>query len=242
MNTPEDALVAAEPRPAARARATEKKNYAERLSRHLSTVVANGLRPYFDTILPAADGSSQESRARTGKGFKKLDVNYSTPELGLGLGVSIKTLNFVDASTSRYTKNYSRIDNELRAEATDYHVRQPYAVLIGVLFLPADSAHDGDAARADSTSSFGAAVKYFRARARRNLPTEDPELFEAFFVALYDPIDYANNPCRLFEVGEPPPRARPPRPDETYSFAETIAKIVAIYDARNQPPFEWAVD
>ena len=64
-------------------------------------VVAAGLRPEFPGVLPAADGTRIESRARTGKGFKKLDVNYSTPELGLALGVSIKTINYRDGTTKR---------------------------------------------------------------------------------------------------------------------------------------------
>ena len=61
----------------------------------------------FKGILPNPDGSGQESKARTGKGLKKLDVNYSTVELGLGLGVSIKTIHFRDPKTCRYTKNYT---------------------------------------------------------------------------------------------------------------------------------------
>ena len=131
-----EALDAAEPRPEHTFSATDKKNYAERLSRALATCLANALRPHLPGITPNPTGERQEAPARTSKGFKKLDVNYSTPELGLGLGVSIKTLNFPDAGSGRFTKNYSRIDNELRAEATDYHQRQPYSVLVGVLFLP----------------------------------------------------------------------------------------------------------
>ncbi|MCB9730770.1 MAG: hypothetical protein H6746_20025 [Deltaproteobacteria bacterium] len=242
MQSPEDALRAAEPRPHVGGSRSDKKNYAERLSRHLSTVFANALRPHFDGVLPHADGTSQESRARTAKGFKKLDVNYSTPELGLGLGVSIKTLNFVDGSSARYTKNFSRIDNELRAEATDYHVRQPYSVLVAVLFLPRDSAREVEPRRSGGPSSFGAAVKYFRPRSIRRFPTDDPELFEGFFIGLYDPLALEAAPTRFFDVREPPPRARPPRSDESYSFAETVARIVATYDERNQPPFEWAAD
>jgi hypothetical protein len=121
----ETALDQAEPRPdladtSERGRAS-KKNYAERLSRAIATLVANGLRPKFAGITPGPHGEGQESRARTAKGVKKLDVNYSTAELGLGLGVSIKTINFKDPRTGRYTKNYTRADNELRAEAQDYH-------------------------------------------------------------------------------------------------------------------------
>jgi hypothetical protein len=96
-----------------------KKNFAEALSRALALRIANALRPRFQGILPDAQERGQESRARSAKGFKKLDVNYSTLELGLALGVSIKTINFKDPRTNRYTKNYTRVDAELRAEASD---------------------------------------------------------------------------------------------------------------------------
>jgi hypothetical protein len=119
--------------------ATDKKNYAEAFSRALAQRFADALRGSFEGILPDVKGVGQESRARTGKGLKKLDVNYSTVELGLGLGVSIKTINFRDLKTGRYTKNYTRVDNELRAEAADYHERQPYSVLCAVFFLPSDA-------------------------------------------------------------------------------------------------------
>ena len=93
----------------------QKHGYAVALSRALALRFANGLRQQFPGILPTPTGAGQESNARTAKGVKKLDVNYSTIELGLGLGVSIKTINFRDAGTKRYTKNYTRADGELRA-------------------------------------------------------------------------------------------------------------------------------
>jgi len=81
----------------------KKKNYAESLSRLLTTNIANGLRDTFRGILPDAKGQKQESKARTSKGYKKLDINYSTTQLGLGLGVSVKTVNFRDPESDRYT-------------------------------------------------------------------------------------------------------------------------------------------
>jgi hypothetical protein len=133
--------------------ATDKKNYAEAFSRALAQRFADALRGSFDGILPDVKGVGQESRARTGKGLKKLDVNYSTVELGLGLGVSIKTINFRDLKTGRYTKNYTRVDNELRAEAADYHERQPYSVLCAVVFLPSDACEDGSKGAIEFRSS-----------------------------------------------------------------------------------------
>src|SRR5262249_54984055 len=111
------ALDAAGERPPITARASAKKNYAERFSRAVAQCVANRLRDAFPGTKPDEEGRGQESLARTAKGFKKLDVNYSTPELGLALGVSVKSINYRDWSEARqregrYTKNYSRNDNE----------------------------------------------------------------------------------------------------------------------------------
>lgn len=212
-----------------------KKNYAERLSRELAKLFARTLRPTFTGILPDDSGIGQESKARSAKGFKKLDVNYSTPELGLGLGVSIKTINFADKATARYTKNYTRADAELRAEASDYHDRQPYAVMIAAVFLPIDSCDDG---RGNSPSSFGQAVKVFRFRAKREKPTDPSMLFERVFIALYDTDDSRFGEVGFFDVEDVPPKHG--RPKKLLSWSEMIEAIVKTYDARNMPTFTWA--
>lgn len=221
------------PRPGPEAPQGEKKNYAESFSRHMATCIASGLRERFPGITPGEDGGGQEKRAPTAKGFKKLDVNWSTTELGLALGVSIKSINFPDGATKRFTKNYSRNDNELRAEATDYHRRQPYAVMVGVLFLPFTAADDGSEKQ---PSSFGAAVKYFRSRAGRRTPHDDVELFERFFIALYADDGRA---C-FFDVETAPPKSRRPTDAECLDFDGFLAEVRRTYDARNDPPFEWA--
>lgn len=84
-----------------------KKNFAQRLSTALAQKIADAYRPRFRTILPDAEGRRHESRTMGAGGLKKLDVNYSTPEIGLGLGVSVKTINFMDAKTRRFTKTSS---------------------------------------------------------------------------------------------------------------------------------------
>ena len=75
------AFQAAEPRPAASAGRDAKKNYAQRLSDQLADVFADALRSRFPGITPK-EGQEREKKARTAKGYKKLDVNYSTIELG----------------------------------------------------------------------------------------------------------------------------------------------------------------
>jgi hypothetical protein len=217
--------------------ASDKKNYAERLSRALSARVANQLRRDFPAILPDADGKGQESRARSSKGYKKLDVNYSTPELGLGLGVSIKTINFADGKTKRYTKNYTRADGELRAEASDYHERQPYAVMAALIFLPADSCDDGDP-KGRAPSSFGQAVTIFRFRAGRQKPLDPSLLFERVFIGLYEIEESRFGDIEFFDVMDAPPKRG--RPAKTLTFDQVVDQIVQTYDERNNPQFQWA--
>lgn len=234
-----DCLEYAEPRPAPSA-TKGKGPYGTRLSKALAVLVANGLRKDFKGILPLPDASRSESRARTAKGFKKLDVNYSTPELGLALGVSVKTINYRDPETKRYTKNYSRVDNELRAEAMDYHQRQPFSVLVGLLFLPIDAAEDAGTGKGEDVglSSFAAAVKYFRARSPRESPRDDLDLFEDFYIGLYGLEGKERGELVFFDVLNAPPRARRPSSQEALSYAEVLDRIRAVYDSRNNPPFE----
>ena len=158
-----DALDYAEPRPPADGDAGDKRTYGTRLSNALALLVADKLRADFPGILPTQDGKGTESRARVARGYKKLDVNYSTLQTGLGLGVSIKTINYRDPTTQRYTKNYSRNDNELRAEASDYHRRQPFSVLAALLFVPADAAEDAGKAKAWRGRRRGLVVRRMRA-------------------------------------------------------------------------------
>jgi hypothetical protein len=200
--------------------------------------------------LPTESGGGHESQARSRRSLKKLDVNYSTVEMGLGLGVSIKTINFRDYSQGkqklgRFTKNYSRNDNELRAEATDYHLRQPYAVLVAVVFLPIESCDGGGkgAGPEKNPSSFAEAVNYFRLRANRASPTDDFELFEKVFVGLYHHQGAERGQAVFYDVVKhKPPRSRRPRPDEGVDFATMIDQIRAAYDDRNNPPPVYADD
>lgn len=141
-----------------------KRDFAQKLSTCLAQKVADALRPKFRGILPDEHGSNHESRSGSASGLKKLDVNYSNPQIGLGLGVSIKTVNFKDELTGRYTKNIKRLDGELRAEAQDYHVRQPFSVLAGMVFLPEEAAYDSG-----SKSSLRHAWEVFEAPERTQI-------------------------------------------------------------------------
>lgn len=210
-----------------------KKNYAELLSRALAQRYADALRPDFPGILPDEHGRGHESLVRASKKPKRLDVNYSNPMIGLGLGLSVKTLNFRDPKTQRYTKNFTRIDNEWRAEASDYHERQPYAVMVGVLFLPRDAADD---ARKEH-SSFAGAVNVFRHRAGRRSPADRIELFERIFIGLYETEHTNHGDVVFFDVMDSPPKAG--MPTRLRTFEQVVMEVREEYDRRNSVGIKW---
>lgn len=210
-----------------------KKNYAQRLSNHLAQTLADALRPYFPTVTPAADGTGQEAAVGVARGQKRLDVKVTDQTLGLLLSVSIKTYSFQDYSPSRkrlgrWTKNIVRNDHELRGEAMVLHQRQPYSVLIGVMFEPLAITEDGNPASTSDVgkSSFAHHVTTLSKRAGRgkrpvhgitgdawvDVGAEDPryDLFERVFIGLYQPEGEDRGAVRFFDVEQAPPRNGPP--------------------------------
>ena len=243
-----EALEQSEPRPAQDG--DGKKNYAERLSNKLAVLVANKLRDsgQFAGILPTADGKGRESTSTGGahKKAKKTDVKYATSDAGLELLVSIKTLNFMDqhkktsggqttVSFSRYTRNMVRNDHELRAEAMDHHERHPFAVLVALFFLPISACDDGE----NDKSSFAHAVMTFRPRAGRVKPSDPPQLFEGFFIGLYDADGEHKGRVQFFNVDDAPPRRGRPSA-KLYTLDEVVATIAKTYGIRNRRYMEWA--
>jgi hypothetical protein len=114
--------------------------------------------------------------------------------------------------------------------------------------LPYDACDDaGVGPRQErGVSSFGAAVRYFRNRAPRGAVDDAVDLFERFFVGLYEHEGLSRGDAVFYDISDlssvPPPRNRRPRPDEVVDLTEALNRIVATYDARNDPPFHWATD
>jgi hypothetical protein len=168
-----------------------KKNFSEEFSRSLAQYLSDLLRPEFDSIQPNARGSGHESRMSGARGLKKTDVRYSTPEIGMGFVISIKTTHFRDRKTKDgktslgdFNHNETRFDSELRAEAAEIHERSPFGVLIGLFVLPEASAN---LYMKNQPSSFAKWVRRFRPRAGRRRAEDRNELFERIFIGLYDP-------------------------------------------------------
>jgi len=206
----------------------QKKNFAQRFSNSLAQKVANALRAKFTGILPDEDGHGHESRSRAAGGAKKLDVNYSTKDMGLGLAVSVKTINFMDEKTKRYTKNIKRADGELRAEAQDCHTRQPYAVLVGIILLPLDAATDGVGAG----SSLHHAWDVFSRRGGRRSTEGDQSRFEKVFIGLYESAGERAGTVAFFDVADEPPERG--APTKTTGFSSIIRQAEKAFTERNR--------
>ncbi len=257
------ALDAADPKPDARGEREDKKNYAQRLSNELAQLVADALRTDFPNITPTASGTGQEASVGVDRGSKRLDVKATDTTLGLILNVSIKTYSFQDYSPSkdrlgRWTKNIVRNDHELRGEAMVLHQRQPYSVLVAIVFEPYEICDDGDPSRASDTakSSFAHHVSVLSKRSGRGRRTvygampgsfvdygaQDPraDLFERVFIGLYEQQGEDRGAARFFDVETPPPRNGRPADDTTISFDELMEAIKSEVDRRNRFAPTWA--
>ena len=232
----------------------DKKNYGQRLSTALAFLFANQLRQTqvfpAKAILPDKDGTGLETAFKTGKAKmpKRTDVTYSTAQSGLELLISIKTLNFKDKHTdqktktvtySRFTRNVVRNDHELRAEAMDQHDRHPYAVIIGAYFCPIEACDDAGE-RGDDRSSFAHAVIHFRFRSGRKDPHGPTELFERFFIGLYEHQGAKKGEVCFFDVAAPPPKKGRPKKDQLLSLEDVIQEVTREYGLRNRHFIEWA--
>lgn len=212
----------------------DKRTYATRFADKMAICVANALRERFPGVLPDEGGKGVESPAQSVRGPKKLDVNYSTPQLGLGFGVSLKAVHFREKEKRGYIHNMKRNDEELRSEASGYHQRQPYAVMVAVVFVPDDSCDD---ATARHSSSFGAWVKYLRPLAQRQTAHDDIDRYERIFIGLYR-RDGSN--MEFFDVALAPPKRG--RPKNVLSYHEFLDEIEKTFLRRNVAEFEWADD
>ena len=160
-------------------------------------------------------------------------MNYSTQEAGLGLAISLKSVHFGERNegAASFTHNMKRNDEELRVEATGHHLRQPYAVLVAVLFLPFESCDD-----LTPNSSFASWVQYLWPLKGRIEPEDPPDRFELVSVALY-----ARDASELgfYLLGGDVKCPRRGRPNRLLTFQQFLQIIKSTYDRRNGKDFSF---
>ena len=223
-----EVLEAAKPRPSRSDPVGTKNQSAVRFAEHMANRIAADLFDRLEDIT-----ASTKRMAGSVRGKKQLDINFSTPRLGLALGISLKSVHLRDVKgAERYTHNMKRNEEELRIEASGYHKRQPYAVMAAVLFLPFDSADDG---KKDNPSSFGSWVRHLRPYTGREGPKDEIDKFEKIYIALYEPD---GSDLRFFDVQAAPPKNG--RPAQTFGYREFLGEVYHAYLKRNEAEFKWA--
>jgi hypothetical protein len=200
-------------------------HFSIKFAKHVGAAMADGLRPDFPEI------RSGENLSRAVSGAKRVDVNYSTSQAGLGFAISLKSVHRgeEDRGNADFIHNMKRNDEELRVESTNHHLRQPYAVLVAVMFLPFESCHD-----LTPVSSFGSFVEYFWRLKGRDEPEDAPDLFELVFIALYA---RSGSELGFYQVGGDTRCPRVGQPKKLLTFAEFLALIKKTYDLRNGKDF-----
>jgi hypothetical protein len=227
------------PRPALTGERGDKKNYAEKLSRGIAVLMARALRPVFPSVLPTEDELGHETAYGGESGKKRVDVAVWDDRLGLLIDVSVKTYSFRDwddqkKKAGRFTKNVKRNDFELKAEADQLHRRQPYAILVGLMFLPFEACLDGKREH----SSFVHHVMTFRDRTGRKGPDDARyDHFEAFYVAVYEYEGERAGAVRFFDVKDAPPKNGVPQ--KFLTLTEVVEAIRTLHVERNAPTREW---
>ena len=220
-------LKASEPRPTESDKSALRIAYAVRFANKMAELIADDLKPKLSGIT-----ATPKREAGAARGKKQLDVNYSTAGFGLGLGISLKSVHIREAA-GRYTHNMKRNEEELRVEAIGYHKRQPYAVMVGVLFLPLDSCEDGK----NGPSSFASFVRHLRPYSGRSGPRDDEDRFERIYIALYDP-EPEKSDLRFFDVEFDPPKNACPK--RVLSYPEFLDAVYHDYLRRNSLEFRFA--
>lgn len=217
-----DRLVASgrRPKPAVK----EQLSYAIYFAKYMSAEIAAALEPEFSGV------RSGETPSQSVRGPKRVDLNYSTPETGLGFAISFKSVHFGEKAggAADFTHNLKRNDEELRVEATAHHLRQPYAVLVAVVFLPLEACTDFD------TSSFASWVEYLWPLKGRSEPEDAPDLFELVFIGLYS---RDGGELGFFQVGGEIGCPRTGRPRALLSLAEFCRLVTRVYRKRNGKDF-----
>jgi hypothetical protein len=242
-----------EPKPPVSALREDKHAYASAFSRKAALLMANALRPAFPAVLPRPDDIGHESLTGSSEGKKRLDVKVWDELLGLTLLVSIKTYSFQDwnnktQSAGRYSKNIQRNGKELKDEADVIHRRQPYSVIVAILFLPDAACLDGNpqsTSDVQGPSSFASIVRRLRVRTRRSLDPDEKrferyDLTERLYVGLYRYEGDDRGALRFFDVLDDPPRNGIPPESATFTLNDLVEVIQKLVKKRNDTGIEWS--
>lgn len=198
------ALKALPEKPPDSATREKKKAYSETMSARIAVAVADELRDRgMKEARPSGPGdvgaSGAERRLAGGIGAKRVDVTWATPESGLLLAISIKTINFRDGRSKNFQKNLTNRRGDMLGESLTLHRRFPYAVVAGLMFLDKDARSDQTTKR---RSTFENAFPRLRLFSGRQDPAGRDEQFERLYLMLVDANQFKPS-YECFHVSEP---------------------------------------
>jgi hypothetical protein len=222
------ALTKLPPKPVDGASQADKKRYSEQVSQVAAEAFADELRRRGmreTTPDPTSPLCGAERRMAGGIGAKKVDVTWATPESGLLLALSVKTINFRDKTTGNFQKNLTNRRGDLLIEAVTLHRRFPYAVLGGFFFLDRAAALDGTDRRRSTFQNANHRLRIFTGRAD---PAGRDEQYERMLLVLLD-ADARPPLVEAFTVD------REPRP---MALAAAFDELVALVAERNPDFYE----
>ena len=211
-----------------------KRHWSESFADACAVAIADELRKSDvlkrKAISPEAIGKKTEKLVPLRAGTsKRIDVTVVDPILGLEIGVSLKGMNFKDSGADNYDKNLTGRLYELTDEVRLVHEHLPYAVMVGILFLPLESVDDKTES---ADSSFARAVVKLGERTGRldaSLPGQATRC-DSGYVALYsvgkEASRFPGGLCRFLNVTLEPPRRGRPVLGCTLSLEEMVAEIV----------------
>jgi hypothetical protein len=185
----------------------DKRQYSDDLSRVFTDAIGRSLRTHFPKT---TSGRGTGVNAASAAGIKSVDVAFNIEGLFLGLGISVKVVGLPEAGHG-YSHNYKRLSEEWTLETVNYHRYMPYAVICGLLFLPADAVDDRP-----RKSSLSRALDHFHGYRGRIDHRGDPDLMEEIYVGVYEAKGGKNKPKKgtvyfvsaehgIPDKGAPPP-------------------------------------
>jgi hypothetical protein len=203
----------------------DKRQYSDDLSRVFSDALEQAMLTHFPHTF---SGGGTGIPAASAQGIKSIDVAFNIEGLFLGLGISVKAVGLPEHGRG-YTHNYKRVGEEWTLETLSYHRYMPFAIIVGVLFLPLEAAFDRT-----RSSSLATAVSHFRAFASRASHRGDEELLERIYIGLFQPKPRPlYGTVRFLDVAHDVPRTGLPPKHDLVTFDAVKDELVKMFKLRN---------
>ncbi len=201
-----------------------KRQYSDDLSRLFSKAIEKSLGSHFPET---TSGEGTGANAASAEGVKSVDVTFNIEGLFLGLGISTKVVGLPEEGHG-YTHNFKRLSEEWTLETVVLHRYMPYAIIVGILFLPVDAINDRP-----KTTSLAAAASKFRGFQGRTDQGDLAENMEKIYIGLFDPDPTAGGEVAFFDVHHELGDLEEPPSEKLCTFEEIKDELVALFKRRN---------